>query len=109
MGSMPGGGALPGELGKIGAVASRFGPWGLAAAAVGIDIYALWKNVQGEQARNRGRTPEQLRARGAAPQQAYAHRIGNSMGTPILDAHGFPTGRFSTAFIGANTDTYKGY
>jgi hypothetical protein len=106
MGSMPGGGALPGELGKIGAVATRFGPWGLAAA-VGIDVYALWKNFQGEQARNRGGTPEQLRARGAAPQQAYAHRFGNSMGTPILDAQGFPTGRFCTAFIGANTQAYK--
>jgi hypothetical protein len=94
MGSMPGGGRLPGELGKIGAVASRFRPWSLAAAPVGIDVYALWKNFEGEQARNRGRTPEQLRARGAAPQQAYARRFGNSMGTPILDTQGFPTGRF---------------
>jgi hypothetical protein len=91
---MPGAGTL-GKAGTRGALASRFGPWGLAAAAVGVDAYALYKNFKGEQRRNRGMTPEQIRACGAGPQQAYARRYGNSMAVPVLDAQGFPTGRFS--------------
>ena len=92
MGTMPGAGAL-GKAGKLGALASRFGPWGLAAAAVGVDAYALYRNFKGEQRRNRGMTPERIRARGAGPQQACARRYGSSMAAPVLDAQGFPTGR----------------
>ena len=78
----------------MGGMASRFGPWGLAAAAVGVDAYALYRNFKGEQRRNRGMTPERIRARGAGPQQAYARRYGTSMPVPVLDAQGFSTGRF---------------
>jgi hypothetical protein len=94
MGGMPGAGAL-GQAGKLGAPASRFGLWGLAAAAVGVDAYALYRNLKGEQRRNRGMTPERIRVRGAGPQQAYARRYGNSTAAPVHDAQGFPTGRFS--------------
>ena len=94
MSEMPGGGTL-GKAAKLGALASRLGPWGLAAAAVGLDAYALSKNFKGEQRRNRGLTAEQIRACAAGPQQAYARRYGNSMAVPVLDAQGFPTERFS--------------
>jgi hypothetical protein len=80
-------------LPRIGGMASRFGPWGLAAAAVGVDAYVLYRNLKGEQRRNRGMTPERIRVRGAGPQQAYARRYGNWMAAPVLDAQGFPTRR----------------
>jgi hypothetical protein len=94
MGGMPGAGTL-GKAGTRGALALRFGPWGLAAAAVGVDAYSLYKNFKGERRRNRGTTPEQIRARGAGAQQAYARRYGNSLAMPVVDAQGFPTGHFS--------------
>lgn len=52
----------------------RIGGWALAAAAVGVDAYVLYRNFNGEQRRNRGMTPEQIRTRAAGTQQAPALR-----------------------------------
>ena len=75
-------------LPRIGGMASRFGPWGLAAAAVGVDAYVVYRNFKGEQRRNRGITPERIRARGAGPQQAYARPYGHWVGGAVLDRPG---------------------